>query len=237
MRDISIVKDNILKYLEYKGITKYEFYKSTGISNGILSQKNGMSEENTLKVLSYFKDINPVWLFLSRGDMIINEESLVSELKSHDRHLIPLYDTIATAGRQQEVDMTPVTEPAEYIDAGDWFRDATAAMRIHGDSMYPVYHSGCIAALKEVKQKNLIMYGEDYVIETVEYRTLKRIQKGKDEQHLLACSANIERWEDGSVKGRLIHEPFDVHKDEIRRLFLVLGAVRRNHSSRIVFNR
>ena len=36
MREISILKENILKYLEFKGISKYEFYQKTGVSNGIL---------------------------------------------------------------------------------------------------------------------------------------------------------------------------------------------------------
>lgn len=133
------------------------------------------------------------------------------------------------------MDISPVTEPAEYIDAGDWFRDATAAMRVHGDSMYPEYHSGSIVALKEVS-KSIIVYGQDYVLETDDHRLLKRLQRGRDSQHILVTSANTEKWEDGSEKGRLIHEPFDVHIDDVRRLFIVLGAVRRNHSSRIVYN-
>jgi hypothetical protein len=70
MREISVIKQNILKYLDFIGISKYEFYKITGLSNGILSQKNGMSEENTLKFLSYYPDINPEWLLTGSGDML-----------------------------------------------------------------------------------------------------------------------------------------------------------------------
>ena len=43
MRDFSILKQRILQYLDFKGITKYECYKNTGITNGVLSQPNGMS--------------------------------------------------------------------------------------------------------------------------------------------------------------------------------------------------
>jgi hypothetical protein len=228
-------------YIDSKGITVSAFERSVGMSNASFgkSLKTGgaIGSDKLENILSTYPDINPVWLMTGSGSMLSSEEQHISlpELQ-RDHHLIPLYDTIAIAGRR-EMDMSPVSEPAEYIDAGDWFRDATAAMRIHGDSMYPSYHSGCIAALKEVVNKDLIMYGEDYVIETIEFRTLKRIQKGIDGKHILACSANTERWEDGSAKGRLIHEPFDVPRDEIKRLFLVLGSVRRNHSSRIVFNR
>ena len=48
MRDFSVLKQRILQYLDFKGITKYECYKNTGITNGVLSQPNGMSEDNLL---------------------------------------------------------------------------------------------------------------------------------------------------------------------------------------------
>lgn len=52
MREFSLIKRNILQYLDYKGVSKYEFYQKTGISNGVLSQKNGFSEENIMRFLS-----------------------------------------------------------------------------------------------------------------------------------------------------------------------------------------
>ncbi len=70
MREISFLKQNILKYLDFKGVSKYEFYQKTGISNGILSQNNGLSEDNTLKFLSYYTDVNTEWLFCNIGSMI-----------------------------------------------------------------------------------------------------------------------------------------------------------------------
>lgn len=70
MREISILKNRILQYIENKNISKYEFYQKTGISNGILSQKNGLSEDNILKFLSYFTDINSEWLLTGKGEML-----------------------------------------------------------------------------------------------------------------------------------------------------------------------
>lgn len=69
-RDISILKERILQYLDYKGEKKSDFYKNTGISNGILSQSNGLSEDNLLKFLNYYRDINPNWLLTGIGPMI-----------------------------------------------------------------------------------------------------------------------------------------------------------------------
>lgn len=149
-----------------------------------------------------------------------------------DKKLIPLYDGVVTAGMQDTAMLDPTHEPVEMIDAGDWFRDATAAMRVHGDSMYPEYKSGSIAALREVHNKRLVVYGQDYLIETSEYRVIKRLQKSDLPQNWLACSVNEETY---VSNGRLIHEPFDIHIDDVRKLYQVLGNVKRNQSSTVIY--
>lgn len=75
-REISVLKERIIKYLKLKGISKYEFYNTTGISNGILSQKSGISEENILRFISYCKDVNPIWLLTGEGPMLREAEAV-----------------------------------------------------------------------------------------------------------------------------------------------------------------
>lgn len=144
---------------------------------------------------------------------------------------IPLYDGITVAGRGSVATMDPETQPTEYVDAGDWFRDANAAMRVHGDSMEPDYQPGSIVALRQVCNKQLVIYGQDYVIETDEYRVIKKLQKSDQEGYWLCCSSNQTTYESS---GRLIHEPFDVPIDAVKRLFRVIGCVCRNESSSIL---
>lgn len=74
MREISTFKERILQYAEKKGITKYEIYQNTGISNGVFSQKGGLSEDNILKFLSYYTDISPEWLLTGNGPMLKNDQ-------------------------------------------------------------------------------------------------------------------------------------------------------------------
>ncbi len=59
-----------MQYLESKGITKYSFYKETGITRGILDQNNGISEENLTRFLAYYPDVNPEWIITGSGEML-----------------------------------------------------------------------------------------------------------------------------------------------------------------------
>jgi hypothetical protein len=74
MKYTSVIKNNIIAFLEYKKITKYEFYKKTGISNGILSQKNGLAEENILRITTHFPELSETYLLTGQGNMLKNQE-------------------------------------------------------------------------------------------------------------------------------------------------------------------
>lgn len=74
-KEISPVKQRILQYIEFKGISLYRCYKETGISKNTLSQKNGISEENLIRFLDTYKDISPTWTVLGEGNMLIQEKS------------------------------------------------------------------------------------------------------------------------------------------------------------------
>lgn len=73
-KEISPVKQRILQYIEFKGISLYRCYKETGISKNTLSQKNGISEENLIRFLATYKDISPTWAVLGEGNMLIQEK-------------------------------------------------------------------------------------------------------------------------------------------------------------------
>lgn len=66
----SQIKRNISLYLHKKGVSDYEFYKKSGITRGILSQPNGISEDNISRFLAYAPDVNVVWLITGEGDML-----------------------------------------------------------------------------------------------------------------------------------------------------------------------
>lgn len=73
MQEKSLIKKNILYFIEIQGITKYKFYKDTGITRGVLDQNNGMSEENIAKFLAYYNEVSPDWLLTGKGSMYREE--------------------------------------------------------------------------------------------------------------------------------------------------------------------
>jgi len=149
------------------------------------------------------------------------------------KRLIPLYDDVSTIGGKLPSGYTAKIEPdsqaAEWIDPGDWFKSATHAIRHYEDSMVE-YPSGCILAMKEVKERQLMIWGRDYVVETSEYRITKRVQRGNDDDYIRAYSSNTETHPDG----QLIHEPLDIAWKDINRIFLVLGYVVKKGNGTIV---
>lgn len=205
-----------------------------GISKSTLSNWVSRDSLDYDKVFSKCEHINIDWLLTGRGSMLKIEgvplmgdkEGGKEEVLPAKKNLIPFYDDVSTIGglNDRMANTDPSSSPTEWIDAGDWFPDATAAIHHYGDSMVE-YPSGSILALKLVNNQQLIMNGRNYVIETSEYRVTKQLQDDGD--HFMAYSTNRETYPDG----RQIHAPFPVPKSEIRHIYLVLGYVTKEYSN------
>jgi hypothetical protein len=63
MHQISPIKNKILQYIEYKGISKYKFYQESGITRGVLDKESGISEDNIAKFIAYAPEVDLSWLF------------------------------------------------------------------------------------------------------------------------------------------------------------------------------
>lgn len=74
MHQISPIKNKILQYIEYKGISKYKFYQESGITRGVLDKESGISEDNIAKFIAYAPEVDLSWLFLDQGKMLKNKE-------------------------------------------------------------------------------------------------------------------------------------------------------------------
>jgi len=75
-----LIRDRIIQFLLVKGISRYRFYKETGLSNGFLDKEGAINSDNCEKICSCYKDLNPEWLLLSKGEMIRNTDEMISEI-------------------------------------------------------------------------------------------------------------------------------------------------------------
>jgi toxin-antitoxin system, antitoxin component, xre family len=217
------------------------FQDHIGMSNNAFATKCGINPSNYSKMLKgqqtfttrslvkigdAFPILNTEWLITGEGEMLVDVDDTVNvSLAQEDtatRRCIPVYDAETTGGFNGYVSSSMEdSKQIGEIDPGAWFDyRETAAIRHNGDSMVE-YPNGCYLAVREVKEFRLLVPGRNYVIETEEYRVTKRIQKGSSPNTLALYSSNQEKYEDG----RLIHEPFEVDIEDIRRIYSILGYV------------
>lgn len=225
------VKNRLIEYLKNEGISKAKFGRIIGVSSAYITSMRKSIDKDKLKIIALnFPNLNIDWLLYGDGRML---KSTSPPVVSGEGNRIPFYDDVTTIGgtHGEVADTGGVSAPAEYIDAGDWFRDATAAIRHYGDSMVE-YPAGCILAIKEVRERQLLVWGKDYVVETGEYRITKRIQRGKSDGYIKAYSTNAATYPDGQP----VHEPVDIAWSDIHRIFLVLGYVVKKGGGTIVYS-
>ncbi|WP_430410853.1 hypothetical protein [Kordia sp.] len=80
-RFYSKIKSRILKHIEDKGISKRQFYIETGISNGVLDKKTGLTELNIEKYLNTYEEINPTWLLTGKGNMYTDNRNETNDIE------------------------------------------------------------------------------------------------------------------------------------------------------------
>ncbi|MDY3337825.1 helix-turn-helix domain-containing protein [Riemerella anatipestifer] len=226
--DKSLILNKIKEYKKFS--SDAEFARFLGIPAQNISKWKARNTYDTELLYTKCTELNPEWLLTGKGEMLKSKQG--GEVEK-SKNLIPFYDDVATIGGTDLVADTynAVSVATDYIDAGDWFPSATAAIRHYGTSMAE-YPNGCILALKRIYDTNSIVWGRNYVIETDEIRVTKRMQTCKtDDECIMAYSTNTETYPDG----QLVHEPFKIRKENIRRIFLVLGRVVKEYSSDPVF--
>lgn len=187
-------KDRLLKLIEhYSDGNKSEFARMIGVSPQAV---NTWISRNTFDIdIVYAKCVNisPEWLLTGKGHMLkpTTEESQVkvkpihqprSIEKKEDTQVVYLYDFEATAGLKALFD----NNKQNIIDTIKIpnLPKCDGAIRIVGDSMYPLLKSGDIILYKQQSpDMNNLLYGEMYLlsydIDGEDYIVVKYIRKSE----------------------------------------------------------
>lgn len=95
------------------------------------------------------------------------------------------------------------------------FREAEFLIPVKGSSMYPKYSSGDIVACKKLLLKDIFFqWNKVYVLDTDQGALIKRVKKGKDENHILLISENEK------------YEPFELNLRSLHGIAIVIGVIR-----------
>lgn len=102
MEEISPTKQNVLQYLDYKGISKADFCRQTGFSYENFKGKSLKSDIGGAilgKIITIYGDISPEWLLTGSGSMLKSE---ASTMPLSDNALSVLLDKIDALTRENE---------------------------------------------------------------------------------------------------------------------------------------
>ena len=223
------VKDRIQEYIDYKGISIYRLEASAGLSKGYWAKTKSISADVVMKISRIYTDISTDWLLRGEGEMLRSDDDAgdvipLSHPKTPDK-VYPvsefnLYDIDVSAGLSRLFD-----------EEGDRNRallgkisipnmpKCDGAVKVIGDSMYPLLKSGDIIAYKEVHSIESVQYGEIYILQieqdsdvSVVVKYVKKSSEGSD--YLNLVSYNKE------------HDPKDVRKEYITALARVILCIR-----------
>lgn len=227
--------ERIEEVMKYYRLNKNSFSDEIGMSNNvtigrILNEKRKPIRSTLEKIVARFPQINMDWLLTGEGEMLIAESNQSQGVASDNNisrgKLIPLYDAEAAAGTQYGVSVDAARQIG-VIEIGGLLRDSEAALRVYGNSMVPNYPSGCILGLRP-HLDSFIEPGTVFVVETMDNRYLKRLFYNKDQTGYRCVSDNHVTFDSGSMKGEYCYPDFNIPFDQVRRLFRVVGVVKRN---------
>lgn len=203
------------KYMNINKLNDNQVTVNCGLSVGLLGKArrgdSDLGDKAIEKILSFYQDINRVWLLTGEGEMLKEGVGDSSGRGSRIRYWV---DVDATAGGVELFDDMTTNQ---FIDLSiPEFRDCTDAVNLYGDSMMPLYRNGQIIILKEWKE-SFIDFGNVYLVITCNgNRMVKYLRRGSDPDHVLCISENKD------------FDPFEIERKDILRLYLVKGGISKN---------
>lgn len=214
------LRERILEYISYKGITVQMFENKVNISNGAVSKMGNNTRRSTLdKISKSFPDLNINWLITGVGQMCNDLlEGTGSNEIPHINYAkgVPYYNVDFIGGF--DIVMNDQTTMPEYLIDFRKYNEATCWCNVTGHSMEPEINNGDIIALKRIDDFSFLPLGEVYAIVTKNgMRTIKRIGPSESEDCYSLVPTN--KAPEYGVQ--------ELRKDMILAIFQVLGCMKR----------
>ena len=170
-----------MNYLEKKGVTRYQFYKDTGLSNGFLDKEGNIGSDKCELICNKYPDLDLNWLITGKGEMIKDEPIQQNELKEEQKPYItyrrklkletkevyfPVYNVNTRLREDPHLavyeDDPGMLSPITFLPQAA-FPGCDHGEKAFGNSMYPrVINQGMV--LGKVLDKSKLVYNELYGI-------------------------------------------------------------------------
>lgn len=217
-----MIQERILQYIEYKGLSKYAFYKKTGLSNGFLDKRGAIGSDKCEIIFYHYPEINPEWLLTGKGSMLRSSDKGSVFNEDHANYSVsidsyPLLSMEAFAGYGDVgvsgEELARITERYEI----PLFRGLHVdfMISVKGSSMYPKYNSGDVVACRIIKELIFIQWNKVYVIDTYSQGVILKRLKPADDANNVICKSDNDSY-----------NAFELPKSEIRHIAMVVGVVR-----------
>ena len=216
------------KFLDSEDISVRQFESMIGSSDGKIAKfmaTNSSLKSDTLnKIMEVFPQLSIEWLLTGEGEMLRSSKADPSQsdakarpvLKEVTKGGLPLIPIDAVAGFNgwdesgiSELDCTHYDVPDFEMAHADFL------IRVSGSSMYPKYSSGDILACRKIDEITFLQWGKIYVIDSRQGAMVKRLFPIEGDSAMLLCKSDNPNY-----------PPFELPKEEIRSISIVVGAIR-----------
>ena len=204
------IQDIVNKFGESKNTV---IAKQLGVSEANIRGyiKGIMPKEDILEKIVRNYDVSARWLLTGEGDMMDNNEKLITTQQTKEG--IPYYD-VDFIGGFDEVFNDQTVNPELSITNGICPR-AQLWCNITGHSMEPTISNGDIIALRQCSVDD-IQYGEIYAVVMDSFRTVKMLRRSETPGMIRFVPVNTHDF-----------DPQDFPVKRILKIYEVVGCLRR----------
>lgn len=216
---ITNIKDRVMQIAKKQSISNEKFFSDIGMTSANfrgVANKRPLNSNAIEIIITKYPSVDPEWLLTGEGTMLRHKEKAIKINHEDPDYLtrgIPLIPLKAMAGigageiSVMELDCERYVVPA--------FNGADYLIPVKGSSMVPKYSSGDIVACKKITMTDIFFqWNKVYVLDTVQGPIIKRVERGKDEKHLLMISENEK------------YKPFELSLKQINAVAIVIGVIR-----------
>lgn len=211
------VRQRLIEFINYTGLSVRAFERSCGLSNGYVRSIEQTIMPNKLKSISlHYPNLNQSWILTGEGMMLKNEEKTNDTPSISYTNGVPYYN-VDFLGGFDLIENDQTINPEYYIQFKP-YEKATCWCNITGHSMEPEINNGDIIALRRIDDFSFLPLGEVYAIVTKnDMRTVKRLGPSSNPDNYTLVPTN--KSPEYGIQ--------ELPKNMILKIFEVMGCMKR----------